>query len=342
MESPFNVLLVEKIDEAGVRLLEAIAKVRWASGTSPEVLASESLDVDAIIVRAFGTITAAIMDGAPRLKVIAKHGAGVDNIDVEAATKRGIPVVYTPFANTDAVADHTIGLMLSVAKRIAEADRALKLGSGWGVRYELIGTDVAHKTLGIVGLGRIGGTVAKRARGFEMRVLAYDPYVSAEKAALMGAELVDLETLLRSSDFVTVHVPLTEETRRLIGRLELGLMKKGAFLINTSRGEVVDEAALVEALSKGRLSGAALDVLEREPAEPDNPLVRMDSVVVTPHMAAHTRETLRNMAVTVAEDVIRVLKGERPLYVVNPEALKDPRTQGPPRGLGRSSDNGKS
>lgn len=336
MERPFQVLLLEKIDEAGVRLLEEIADIRWSSGTSQEILAKEIKDADAVIVRAFGSITAPIMDSAPRLKVIGKHGVGFDNIDIKAATERGIPVVYTPFANTDAVADHTMGLMIALAKRIAEADRALKQGGSWKLRYELIGTDVAGKTLGIIGLGRIGGAVARRAGGFGMRILAYDPYASEERAKGLGAELVDLDTLLRSSDFVSIHVPLTEETRGIIGRHELGIMKRGAFLINTSRGGIVDEGALLQALSSGHLAGAALDVLEKEPPEPGNPLIKMENVIVTPHMAAHTRETLRKMAITVAEDVVRILRGEKPLYPVNPEAFEGPRIRSFLRGLGRA------
>jgi D-3-phosphoglycerate dehydrogenase len=336
MGKPFQVLLIEKIDEAGIQILEEVAEIRWSSGTTQEILAQEARDADAIIVRAFGSITATIMDASPRLKLIGKHGVGFDNIDIKAATERGIPVVYTPFANTDAVADHTMGLMIALAKRIAEADRALKHGASWGLRYELIGTDVAGKTLGIIGLGRIGGAVAKRAGGFGMRILAYDPYAPKERAIALGAELVDLDTLLRSSDFVSIHVPLTEETRGLVGRRELSLMKRGAFLINTSRGGIVDEEALLEALSSGHLAGAALDVLEKEPPEPENPLIKMENVIVTPHMAAHTKETLRKMAVTVAEDVVRVLRGERPLYLVNPEAFEGPRIRSFLRSLGKA------
>jgi len=322
MAGQFKVLLVEKIDEAGLKLLEGISEVKLASGASEETLMEESRDMDAIVIRALGRITAKVMDNAPRLKVVGRHGVGVDNIDVEAATRRGIPVVYTPEANAEAVADHAMGLIIALAKNIVWGNCALKFRGNWNFRYEQRGTDVYGKTLGIIGLGRIGRRVAKRARGFDMRVLVYDPYVNRDSALKVGVELVDLETLLRSSDFITVHVPLTEETRKLLGEREFNLMKPGAFLVNTSRGEVVDEKAIVKALSTGRLAGAGLDVFEREPPDPENPLFKLDNVVVTPHMASHTVESLRRMAIEVAEGVVKVLKGETPTNIVNPEVLK--------------------
>jgi len=322
MLGQFKVLLVEKIDDAGLKLLEGISEVKFASGTSEETLMEESRGVDAIVIRAMGRITAKVMGNAPRLKVVGRHGVGVDNIDVEAATRRGIPVVYTPEANAEAVADHTMGLIIALAKNIVQGNCALKFKGNWNFRYEQRGTDVYGKTLGIIGLGRIGRRVAKRARGFDMRVLVYDPYVNEDGASKVGVELVDLETLLGSSDFVTIHVPLTEETRKLLSEREFSLMKPGAFLVNTSRGGVVDERAIIRALSTGRLAGAGLDVFEKEPPDPENPLFKFGNVVVTPHMASHTVESLRKMAVEVAEGVVKVLKGETPTNIVNPEVLK--------------------
>jgi D-3-phosphoglycerate dehydrogenase len=322
MPRQFKVLLVEKIDEAGLRLLGGIGEVKIASRASEEPLMEESKDVDAIVIRALGRITAKIMDSAPRLKVVGRHGVGVDNIDVEAATRRGIPVVYTPEAKAEAVADHTIGLIIALAKNIVQGNCALKFKGNWNFRYEQHGIDVYGKTLGIIGLGRIGGRVAKRAKGFDMKVLVYDPYVNKDSASKVEVKLVDLGTLLASSDFVTVHVPLTEETRKLLGEREFNLMKPGAFLVNTSRGGVMEERAMIRALSTGRLAGAGLDVLEKEPPDPANPLFKFDNVVVTPHMASHTVESLRKMAIEVADGVVKVLKGETPTNVVNPEVLK--------------------
>ncbi len=322
MPRQFKVLLVEKIDEAGLKLLEGVGEVKLASGASEETLMEESRDVDAIVIRALGMITAKIMDNAPRLKVVGRHGVGVDNIDVEAATRRGIPVVYTPEANAEAVADHTMGLIIALAKNIVQGSCALKFKGNWSFRYEQRGTDVYGKTLGIFGLGRIGRRVAKRAKGFDMKVLVYDPYVNKDTASRVGVKLVDLETLLRSSDFVTIHVPLTEETRKFLGEREFNLMMPGAFLVNTSRGGVVDERAMIEALSTGRLAGAGLDVFEKEPPDPENPLFKFDNVVVTPHMASHTVESLRKMALEVAKGVVKVLKGETPTNIVNPKVLK--------------------
>jgi len=322
MAGQFKVLLVEKIDEAGLKLLEGISEVKLASGASEETLMEESRDMDAIVIRALGRITAKVMDNAPRLKVVGRHGVGVDNIDVEAATRRSIPVVYTPEANAEAVADHTMGLIIALAKNIVQGNWALKFRGNWNFRYEQRGIDVYGKTLGIIGFGRIGRRVAKRAKGFDMKVLVYDPYVNRDSASKVEVELVDLENLLRSSDFVTIHVPFTEETRKLLGEREFNLMKPGAFLVNTSRGGVVDEGAMIRALSTGRLAGAGLDVFEKEPPDPENPLFKFDNVVITPHMASHTVESLRKMAIEVAEGVVKVLKGETPTNIVNPEMLK--------------------
>lgn len=329
----FRVLLTEEIDGAGLEILRGLCEVRFATGVSEETLMREGRDVDALVIRAAGRITAKIMDGAPGLRVVARHGAGYDNIDVEAATERGIVVVYSPGTHSATVADHTLGLMIAVAKRIPQAHDALRLEGRWQVRKEYIGTDVTGKTLGIVGLGRIGREVAKRARGFDMKVLCYDPYVEKKRAGEVGAEPVDLETLLRESDFVTLHVPITRETCGLIGERQLSLMKPGAYLINTCRGAVVDEKALVKALTSGRLAGAALDVFDKEPPDPANPLFKLDNVVVTPHMAAHTREALQRMAVSVAEDVVRVLRGERPINAANPRVLECPSRTRPARSL---------
>jgi D-3-phosphoglycerate dehydrogenase len=322
MSKKFTALLVEKIDEAGMSILNKVAEVKFASSNSEKVLAEEVREVDALIIRVRGKVSKKVIKNARKLKVVGHHGAGLDNIDLQAATERGIPVVYTPDANTESVADHTIGLMIAVAKKIPQAHYALTRDKNWSIRYECIGTEIYKKTLGLIGLGRIGRSVVGRAKGFKMRVLAYDPYISEDVTKKLGVKLVDLKTLLSNSDFVSIHVPSTKETHKMIGKRELEIMKSKAFLINTSRGGVVDEVAVYKALIKGKLAGAAFDVYEKEPPDPNNPLFKLDNVVATPHMAAHTEEALRSMAITVARDTVKVLKGKRPKYVANPEIFK--------------------
>jgi D-3-phosphoglycerate dehydrogenase len=322
MRNRFSVLLVEEIDEAGMNILRKVADLKIASAVSEDILAREIRDMNAVIIRVLGKVSAKVIESANKLKVIGRHGAGYDNVDVETATKYKIPVVYTPQANTESVADHTIGLMIAVAKKIPQAHHALTKNGDWSVRYTYIGTEIYGKTLGLIGLGRIGRAVAKRAKGFRMKILAYDPFISEDVAKKLGVGLVDLETLLKSSDFVSLHVPLTKETYGLIGKAEIKIMKNGAYLINTSRGELVDENAVCEALVSGKLAGAAFDVYTKEPPDPRNPLFKQENVVATPHMAAHTKEALRRMATDVASDVVRVLKGQKPRCVVNPEVYK--------------------
>jgi len=272
------------------------------------------VDADAIIA---GTepITARVLDAAPRLKVIARRGVGVDSVDVAAATARGIPVAITAGVLTDAVADHAMALILSVARRIPQLDRQVKTG-GWD-RTPTV--DVNGKTLGIVGFGAIGRAVARRAAGFAMRMLAFDIAPDVAAASSLGVTLCDLGTLLRESDFVTLHVALTPATRGMIGEGALRQMKPTAFLINTSRGAVVDEAALLQALREGRPAGAGLDVFHDEPVR-DRALVGLDQVVATPHVASHTAETLVRMERSCAEAVLAAVRGERPPHIVNPEA----------------------
>ncbi len=275
-------------------------------------------DVDAIIA---GTepITARVLDAAPRLKVIARRGVGVDTVDVAAATARGIPVAITAGVLTDAVADHAMALILSVARRIPHLDRLVKAG-GWD-RAPTV--DVHGKTLGIVGFGTIGRAVARRAKGFGMPMLAFDIAPDAAAAAALDVTLCDRDTLLRESDFVTLHVALTPITRGMIGEPALRQMKPTAFLINTSRGAVVDEPALLQALKAGRLAGAGLDVFPDEPVR-ELALVSLDQVVATPHVASHTTETLVRMERSCAEAVLAAVRGGRPAHIVNPEIYSRP------------------
>ena len=270
-------------------------------------------DVEAIIA---GTepLTARVLAAAPRLRIIARRGVGFDAVDVEAATAKGIVVSTTVGVLSDAVADHAFGLLLAVARQIPLLDRTIKSG-----RWDRSpATDVHNKTLGIVGLGAIGRAVARRGAGFGMRLLSYEIVPDRAAAASLGVTLCDLDTVLRDSDFVTLHVPLSPATRHLIGEATLPKMKPTAFLINTSRGDVVDEGALLRALQEGRLAGAGLDVFHDEPVR-DRTLVALDRVVATPHVASHTRETLARMEQSCADAVLAVLKGERPKHMVNPE-----------------------
>ncbi len=270
-------------------------------------------DADAIIA---GTepITARVLAAAPRLRIVARRGVGLDSVDVAAATARGVVVTTTRGVNTEAVADHAMALLLATARRVAWLDRRMKAGQ-WD---RAISIDVYGKTLGVVGFGAIGRAVARRAAGFGLRVLAYDVAPDEGAARALGVRLCALDALLAQSDFVSVHVPLLPDTRGLIGEATLARMKPGAILINTSRGPVVDEAALLRALQTGHLAGAGLDVFADEPPL-DWTLVQLDQVVATPHVASHTKETLARMDRACAEAVLAVLRGERPAHVANPE-----------------------
>lgn len=312
---PFRVLLYEDMHAAGKEALAEKAEVVFAGSLEEDDLIQQVKDVDALIIRANGAVTARLMDAAPKLRVVARHGVGLDAIDMEAAKARGIVVCNTPVANVESVAEQAVGLMVAVSKHMVRADRAIREGR-WEVRYQYIGQELRGRTLGLIGMGRIGGRVAEICHlAFHMPVLYHDivSYPQAEEA--LGARQLPLNDVLAQADYVSVHVPLVPATRGLIGREQFGLMKKGAIFINTARGPIVDEAALLEALTNGHLAGAGLDVYAIEPIEPDTPLLCLENVVLTPHMAAHTEDALRAMSL-VAEDVLRVLEGEEPIYRV--------------------------
>ncbi|MDA2937939.1 hydroxyacid dehydrogenase [Acidobacteria bacterium AH-259-A15] len=277
--------------------------------------------VDAVIIGSGVSADAAFMDQAgPTLKAIVRTGIGVDNIDIPTATERGILVVHTPDAPTESTAEHAVAMLLALAKRIGGGDMSLR---GKEIaRSRLLGTEVRNRVLGVVGLGRIGRRVAEIcAQGLKMRVVAYDPYLESDSAAALGVEMVDnLDALLERADFVTLHSPLTAETRHLIGEQELRRMKQGAYLINVSRGPVVDEAALARVMESGHLAGAALDVFEPEPPAPNNPLFRLSNVVVTPHIAAYTDRSEQGKWEGATQQMLQVLRGERPPFLVNSEA----------------------
>ncbi|MBO3803546.1 MAG: hydroxyacid dehydrogenase, partial [Candidatus Brockarchaeota archaeon] len=242
-----------------------------------------------------------------------------DNVDLDAATERGIVVTYTPGANAVSVAEHAFALLLALVRKVTSADRSVREGEGKGQEFE--GVELAGKTMGVIGLGAIGSRVAKRAIAFEMRVVAHDPYVDPEKASSLGVELVDLDTLLRRSDVVSLHAALTERTKHLISRREIGLLKPTAVIVNAARGRLIDEEALVQALKEKRILGAALDVFQEEPLPPGHPFLKEPNVVLTPHIAAFTKEALSRGDKIVAEDLATVIRGGRPNYVANPSVF---------------------
>jgi len=273
--------------------------------------------IDAIIA-GNDELTAKVIQATDRLRVVSRYGSGMNNVDVEAATKKKIVVTYAP--NHNAVADFTVGLMLCLARRICQANASVKAGN-W--ERPFLGTDLWRKTLGVIGTGKIGQAVIKRVIGFEIKVLAYDIQENQRMAEKLELKYVSLEELLEQADFVSIHVPLCDETRGLIGDKAIGLMKSSACLINVARGGIVDEKALYQALKEKRLAGAALDVYAQEPPSRRNPLLKLENVITTPHMGVDSREGIKNMDLVATENVMRVLNGQAPLYAVNfpfPEA----------------------
>jgi D-3-phosphoglycerate dehydrogenase len=283
------------------------------------VLDDDVRDASALGVRVV-RVTPELMNRAPRLKVIAKHGVGVDNIDVAAATERGIVVVSTPRANAVSVAEHIVSLMLCLANRICAGNADLRSGA-FRTREDYVGVELRGKTLGLVGLGRIGRETARICMsGFAMNVIAYDPLLTAEVFESTGCtRAMSLSELLGTADFVVLCVPLTSETQGMIGPSELALMKSTSYFVNTARGGLVDESALYRALKDGRLAGAAMDVFRHEPPAPDDPLLSLGNLIATPHVGGATREAMRRMSVDLADEILRVLSGGHALYPVNPE-----------------------
>lgn len=313
-----KVLITEPLAECGIDVLRAACDVVIRPKPSPEELCDLIADADALIVRSATRVSAEVLAAAGRLSVVARAGAGVDNIDVEAATRRGILVVNAPDSNTIAVAEHTMALMLCLARPICEANAGMHAGR-WE-KQRLVGHELRHKVLGLVGLGRVGAAVAVRARSFDMRIVAYDPFVSPERAAQLEVEMLPLDDLLARADYVSLHAPATERTRHMIAARELALMSPTAQLINCARGDLIDEQALVEALTTGRIAGAALDVYPDEPHV--NPaLQQCPHLLLTPHLGASTAEAQDVAAAEVAQQVVDVLAGRPPRYPVNVLAL---------------------
>lgn len=321
----FNILVTARVfgrySQEPFRILERgqcqIAPNPWPGQKLKEAeMLSLVADVDGIICGE-DEITARVITAAPRLKVISKFGVGVDKIDVAAATARKIAVCNTPGANDNSVADMAFCLLLAVARKVTLADQKTRAG----VWQPIVGIELWNKTIGIIGLGKIGKAVARRAKGFQMRVLAFDAYPDMDFITSEKIELVALPELLSKADFISLHLPATPATRGLIGTKELALTKPGAIIINTARGDIIDEAALYTALKEGKLAGAGLDVFNIEPPDTSSPLFELPNVVVSPHSGAHTIEAIDKMSTIAAQNAINILSGVSPIAILNPEVL---------------------
>jgi len=315
------------IPEPALEIVRAATEMRlWDREDVPpprDVLLREVAASEGLLSLLTEKVDDELLRSAPRLRVVANMAVGFDNIDVPAATRRGVVVTNTPDVLTETVADFAFTLMLSASRRLVEADTLTRAGE-WKTWSPLMlaGQDMHHATLGLVGVGRIGAAVARRAKGFEMRVIYYDVIRRPDLEQSLGIEYRDLNEVLREADFISVHVPLTEQTRHLISRDQFRLMKKTAVFVNTSRGPVVDQAALAEALRSRTIYAAGIDVFEKEPVPADDPLLRLDNVVVAPHIASASIPTRIRMATLAAENLVAVLQGKKPPTPVNPEVLE--------------------
>ncbi|MDP2766538.1 MAG: phosphoglycerate dehydrogenase [Candidatus Methanoperedens sp.] len=301
-----KILVSDPISEQGIEILKKEFDVDIATGLAPAELIKRIGNYEALIVRSETQVTKDVINAGKMLKIIGRAGVGVDNIDVNTATEKGIIVVNAPEGNTISAAEHTIALMLAMSRNIPQANASLK-SKKWE-RKKFMGVEVRGKVFGIIGLGRIGSEVAKRAQGMEMKILAYDPFISQERANELGVELTTVEDIVKRSDYITVHTPLTKETKDLISSREFAIMKKGARVINCARGGIINEDALAKAVKDGIVSSAAIDVFVKEPPF-ESPLLELDRVIVTPHLGASTEEAQINVAVTVAEQIVNALKG---------------------------------
>jgi len=309
-----KVLITDDVSEEGIEILRKEAQVDVKVGLEPEEIIAVIGDYEALMVRSQTMVKADIIEAGKKLQVIARAGVGIDNVDVEAATRCGVVVVNAPTGNTVSAAEHAIALLLASARNIPQANEVLKTGA-WR-RNDFMGTELRGKTLGIIGLGNVGSEVAKRAQGFEMRLLGNDPLVSEEYAKKLQVELVDVKQLLRESDFITLHLPLTPQTRGMIGARELALCKPSVRIINCARGGLIDEEALVKAIKEKKIAGAAIDVFEKEPIT-ESILFGEDNIIVTPHLGASTTEAQVLAARDVAEQIVDVFRGQPARSAIN-------------------------
>jgi D-3-phosphoglycerate dehydrogenase / 2-oxoglutarate reductase len=318
------VVIAGRINPAGVAQLESEARVVLAPDLEPKTVIELAREAEGILFRAGPRCDDTILGACPRLRVVGRHGVGLDTVDLEAATRRGVAVVHAPGSNAQAVAEHALMLMLACVKRTVQLDRMTRKGD-WRARHEIGNTELAGKTLGIVGVGNIGRRVARFAGAIGMRVLGYDKYVPADEVRRRGAEPVgSLEELLPQVDVLTCHTPLTPETRSMINERTLALLRSGAIFINTSRGPVHSEPDVFQALVQKRLAAAGLDVFEQEPSPLDNPLFNLDNVVCSGHVAGVTLEANRQASLQVTAEILRVLRGERPEVLANPDVWPRP------------------
>ena len=321
MPEKFRVLLSDSLAPQGIEILERDSRISFdlKPGLSPGELAEAIGSYDALVIRSATRVTREIIDRADSLKVIGRAGVGVDNVDLDAATRRGIVVMNSPMGNSVTTAEHTISMMMALARHIPAANAAIRAGR-WE-RSKFIGSEVCNKILGVIGLGNIGRIVAERASGLKMKIIGFDPILTAEAAARINIEKVELDELFRRADFITVHTPLTDETRGLVGPAAFAAMKKGVRVINCARGGIVDEAALYAALESGRVAGAALDVFVEEPPPRDHPLINHPNVIATPHLGAATDEAQVQVAVDIATQITDFLTEGAIRYAVNIPAL---------------------
>ncbi|MFQ5588307.1 MAG: phosphoglycerate dehydrogenase [Nitrospiria bacterium] len=311
-----RVLVSDALAERGVEILKkAGLKVDVKTGLSPEELINEIPAYDGLVIRSATKVTKEVVAAASNLKVVGRAGSGLDNVDIPAATKRGVVVMNTPGGNTVTTAEHAFSLMVAMARRVPQADASTK--SGKWEKKKFMGMELFNKTLGIIGMGAIGSHVAKLAQGMMMNVVAYDAYLSPEKANKMGVEVVDFETLIARADVITIHAPLTAETKHMIDAAAIQKMKQGVRIINCARGGIVDEDALYEGLKSGKVGGAALDVFEKEPVAPDHPLLTLENFICTPHLGASTHEAQENVAIAVSNQLVDYLVHDVARFAVN-------------------------
>lgn len=310
-----KILVSDKVSDEGVKILQQTHEVDVRHGLSPEELIAAIPQYDALVVRSETKVRREVIEAATNLKVIGRAGVGVDNIDIQAATEKGIMVINAPDGNTIAAAELTMAMMLALARNVPQAHRSMKEGK-WE-RSKFMGVEMRGKTLGIIGLGRIGTGVVKRALAFEMKVMAYDPFLTEEKALDLGIELAELDKIYAQSDFITLHTPLTPETKHILNDAAFAKMKKGIRIIQCARGGLIDEKALFKAIQEGIVAGAAVDVFEKEPVTLENPLLSLDNVIVVPHLGASTTEAQVGVAVDVAEGVLAALNGDPVSTAVN-------------------------
>ena len=305
-------------------LAAADAELVRASIWTEDDLITNAWDADAVMVGAAERYTRRAIQALTKCRVISRMGVGYDNIDVPAATEQGIAVAYVPDASIDEVSDHAVALLLALSRKLIPIDHLVREGAWQLGKWDIFNKRVpmfrlSEQTIGVVGAGRIGGAFARKARVFCKRVIVCDPYLSAEAVKAMGAESVDFENLLRESDHVSLHPPHTEETRKMFGLEEFKKMKPTAYIVNTGRGELIDEKALLTALTEGYIAGAGLDVTDPEPPKPDNPLFELDNVIVTAHSAFYTEDSMRDLRQRTVEAVVTALRGEWPAFIANPE-----------------------